>query len=160
MLADMRPSGTPQQLEKRRRLAIQMLKAGKTPAAVARAVSASRSSVQRWQALYRQAGAKGLNPKPIPGRPPGLSAKQKVRLERLLLKGAVDAGYATELWTLDRITQQMWKQFGLRYHPGHVWRVLRSMGWSSQKPERRPIQRDEAAIRHWRRYRWPWIKKG
>jgi transposase len=156
----MRPSGTPQQLEKRRRLAIQLLKAGKTPAAVARAVSASRSSVQRWQAMYQREGAKGLNQKPILGRPSRLTAKQKTRLERLLLKGAVDAGYATDLWTLDRITQQIWKRFGIHYHPGHVWRILHGLGWSSQKPERRPIQRDEAAIRNWRRYRWPWIKKG
>lgn len=156
----MRPSGTPQQLEKRRRHASQLLKAGKTPASVARAVSASRSSVQRWQALYQRDGAKGLNSKPIPGRPPRLTAKQKTRLERLLLKGATHAGYATDLWTLDRISQLIGKHFGIRHHPGHVWRILQAMGWSSQKPERRPSQRDEAAIRHWRRYRWPRIKKG
>lgn len=160
MLAVMRPPGTAQQLEKRRRLAIQMLKAGKPAATVARAVSASRSSVQRWRESYERDGAAGLSSKPIPGRPPGLTPKQKARLEQLLLKGAVKAGYATELWTLDRIGQIIWKQFHRRYHPGHVWRLLREMGWSSQKPERRPIQRDEAAIRHWRRYRWPWIKKG
>ena len=160
ILASMRPIGTPQQLEKRRRLAIEMLKAGKPAATVARAVSASRSSVQRWQACYARDGAAGLGSKPIPGRPAQLTAKQKARLERLLLKGAVKAGYVTDLWTLDRIRQQIWKLFHVRYHPGHVWRLLRALGWSSQKPERRPIQRDEAAIRHWRRYRWPWIKKG
>jgi transposase len=156
----MRPIGTPQQLEKRRRLAIEMLKAGKPAATVARAVSASRSSVQRWQECYERDGAAGLGSKPIPGRPARLTDKQKARLERLLLKGAVKAGYVTDLWTLDRIRQQIWKLFAVRYHPGHVWRLLRELGWSSQKPERRPIQRDEAAIRHWRRYRWPWIKKG
>lgn len=160
ILAGMRPIGTPQQLEKRRRLAIEMLKAGKPAATVARAVSASRSSVQRWQEHYEREGAAGLGSKPIPGRPARLTAKQKARLERLLLNGAVKAGYVTDLWTLDRIRQQIWKHFHVRYHPGHVWRLLRALGWSSQKPERRPIQRDEAAIRHWRRYCWPWIKKG
>jgi transposase len=160
ILANMRPSGTPQQLEKRRRLAIEMLKAGKPAATVARAVSASRSSIQRWQEGYEREGAAGLCSKPIPGRPSRMTDRQKARLERLLLNGAVHAGYATDLWTLDRIHQQLWKHFHIRYHPGHVWRILRDLGWSSQKPERRPIQRDEAAIRHWRRYRWPWIKKG
>jgi transposase len=160
MLANMRPSGTPQQLEKRRRLAIDMLQAGKQAATVARAVSASRSSVQRWRESYERHGAAGLRSKPIPGRPAKLTDKQTVRLERLLLKGAVSAGYSTDLWTLDRIGQMIWKHFHIRYHPGHVWRILRKLGWSSQKPERRPIQRDEAAIAHWRRYRWPWIKKG
>jgi transposase len=156
----MRPYGTPQQLEKRRRLAIEMLKAGKPAATVARAVSASRSSVQRWQECYERAGAAGLCSKPIPGRPARLTDKQKARLEKLLLKGAAKAGYVTDLWTLDRVRQQIWKHFHVGYHPGHVWRLLRDLGWSSQKPERRPIQRDEEAIRHWRRYRWPWIKKG
>ena len=159
-LTGMRPNGTPQQLEKRRRLAIEMLKAGKATAIVARAVSASRSSIQRWQACYDRDDAAGLGSKPIPGRPARLTDKQKARLEQVLLKGAVKAGYVTDLWTLDRIRQQIWKLFQVRYHPGHVWRILRDLGWSSQKPERRPIQRDEAAIRHWRRYRWPWIKKG
>jgi transposase len=160
MLAAMHPSGTPQQLEKRRRLAIKLLQTGKQAATVARAVSASRSSVQRWRECYERDGATGLRSKPIPGRPAGLTDKQTARLERLLLKGAVSAGYPTDLWTLDRISQMIWKHFHIRYHPGHVWRILRELGWSSQKPERRPIQRDEAAIAHWRRYRWPRIKKG
>lgn len=160
MLTGMRPQGTAQQLEKRRRLAIELLKSGKSAATVARAVSASRSSVQRWREAHERDGIAGLRGKPIPGRPAGLTPKQKARLAQLLLKGAVKAGYATDLWTLDRISQMLWKHFHRRYHPGHVWRLLREMGWSSQKPERRPIQRDEAAIGHWRRYRWPWIKKG
>src|SRR5829696_7791182 len=100
MLAGMRPQGTAQQLEKRRRLAIEMLKAGKSAATVARAVSASRSSVQRWRESYERDGAAGLRSQPIPGRPPCLTTKQKARLEQVLLKGAVKAGYTTDLWTL------------------------------------------------------------
>lgn len=159
MLLGMRPSGTPQQLEKRRRRAITLLQAGKSPAAVARAVSASRSSVQRWQTAYRKKGWAGLTAKPIPGCPSRLSARQKTQLERGLLKGPLAAGYPNDLWTLARIQQFIRKQFGVTYHPGHIWRLLHQMGWSSQKPEGRPLQRDEAAIRHWKRYRWPHIKK-
>jgi len=156
----MRPIGTSQQLEKRRQLAVRLLKAGKSPAAVARAVSASRSSVQRWQEAYQRAGEAGLKAKPIPGRPARLSAKQRAKFEDILLRGPLKAGYPTDLWTLDRITHLLKQQLGVSYHPSHVWRLLHGLGWSCQKPEGRPLQRDDAAIAHWKRYRWPWIKKG
>lgn len=156
----MRPIGTPQQLEKRRQLAVRLLKSGKSPAAVARAVSASRSSVQRWQEAYEQEGDAGLKAKPIPGRPARLTAKQQARFVEILEQGSLKAGYTTDLWTLDRIAQVLQKRFAVTYHPSHVWRLLHSLGWSCQKPEGRPVQRDDAAIAQWKRYRWPWIKKG
>jgi transposase len=155
----MRPQGTSQQLEQRRRQAIQLLKAGKHLSAVARALSASKSSVFRWYEAYKKKGGAGLICKPTPGRPPKLSKTQKRRLTKLLLAGPLALGHRTDLWTLKRIAQLIRKQFGIRYHPHHVWRILQDMGWSCQKPERRALQRDEAAIAHWKRYRWPHIKK-
>ena len=146
-------------MEQRRKYAIKLLKAGKPPATVARAVAASRSSVTRWRAAYRQAGANGLRARPIPGRPARLSAPQRAKLETLLLDGPQAQGYGTDLWTLARVARLIRQPFGVSYHPSHVWKVLRAMGWSCQKPERRPTQRDEAAIAHWRRYIWPQTKK-
>ena len=159
MLDGMRPPGTADQLRKRREYAIRLLKAGKTPATVARAVGASRSSVSRWPAAYEVQGQAGLQAKPIPGRPARLTPKQRTKLEKLLLDGPLAAGYQTDLWTLERVARLIRQQFSVRYHPGHVWKVLRRLGWSCQKPERRPTQRDEAAIAHWRRYVWPQLKK-
>jgi transposase len=51
------------------------------------------------------------------------------------------------------------KHFGRRYDPSGVWRLLRRMGWSSQKPERQARERDEATIERWRKKDWPRIKK-
>ncbi len=155
----MRPQGTPQQLEQRRRQAIQLLQAGKHLSAVARALSASKSSVFRWYHAYQKKGRAGLDSKPTPGRPAKLSKTQKHRLAKLLLAGPLAFGHRTDLWTLKRIAQLIGKQFRIQYHPNHVWRLLQGMGWSCQKPERRALQRDEAAIAHWKRYRWPHIKK-
>ncbi len=155
----MRPQGTSQQLEKRRKRAIALLKTGKSAAGVARALSASRSSVTRWQRAFKRKGLAGLHARSIPGRPPRLSAKRKKQLERLLLQGPLKAGYKTDLWTLPRIAKLIQCAFHVRYHPGHVWKILRALRWSCQKPERRAIQRDEAAIAHWKRYVWPQIKK-
>jgi transposase len=155
----MRPPGTPSQLQKRRELGLRLLKAGKTPATVARAVSASRSSVLRWQRAYRQYGKRGLQANPIPGRPARLLAKEKTQLQGLLLQGPIVAGDKTDLWTLHRIARLIRRHFDVTYPPCHVWKVLNALGWSCQKPERRALQRDEGAITHWKRYSWPQIKR-
>jgi hypothetical protein len=88
-----------------------------------------------------------------------MSSRQKEGLKKVLLKGAMSAGYATELWTLPRIAEQIQRRYGIVYHPGHVWRLLVDMGWSCQKPERCALQRDEEAIEQWKRVDWPRIKK-
>lgn len=155
----MRPPGTPQQLEKRRRYAIHLLKTGKSLAATARAVGASPSSVWVWWHMYQKHGWRGLCAKPTPGRPAALSPAQKQKLVRLLLRGPRAAGYTTELWTLKRVSQLIRHHFGVDYHPSHVWKILTQLGWSCQKPERRALQRDEAAVTRWKRYVWPQIRQ-
>jgi len=155
----MRPPGTAEHLERRRRRAIRLLEAGLSLSAAARAVGASVSSVSRWYAAYRARGDQGLRARPTPGRPPRLSARQKRQLLRVLAKGPPASGYATELWTLKRVAEVIERRFGVRYHPCHVWKLLVGLNWSCQKPERRARERDEAAIAAWRRERWPHIKK-
>jgi transposase len=155
----MRPSGTPAQLEKRRRAAVQLLRGGRTLSAVAGQIHASVSSVFRWWQAYRREGRRGLRAKPAPGRPPGLSSVQRGKLVQLLVKGPLRAGYRTDLWTLARVAALIHREFGIRYHPGHVWKLLTSLGWSCQKPERRAVERDEAAIARWKHHEWPRIKK-
>jgi transposase len=127
--------------------------------AVARQVHASVSSVCRWWQAYQREGGRGLAAKPTPGRPPGLSSRQKDQLVRLLVRGPIRAGYATDLWTLPRVAKLIDQEFGVRYHPGHVWKVLTALGWSCQTPERRAVERDEAAIVRWKYTAWPRIKK-
>jgi transposase len=159
-MLSMRPHGSQSELEKRRRRAIELLKQGNTTLSdVARQVGASKSSVSRWQQAYHESGSKALRSKEIPGRPPKLSSEQKAQLEQVLLAGPLAAGYRTDLWTLKRIAEIIRKQFGTTYHPNHVWRLLVGMNWSCQKPERRALQRNEEAIGHWKRYRWPYLKK-
>jgi transposase len=160
MLVGMRPSGSAGQLEKRRRHAMTLLRAGRPYRDVARAVGASVSSVVRWHQAYRRAPRTGLRARPIPGRPPRLTTGQQERLRHLLLRGARAAGHTTELWTLKRIAMLIATQFGVRYSPVGVWKLLRQgLGWSWQKPERRAFQRDEGAIEYWKTHEWPRIKK-
>lgn len=155
----MRPKGTAAELEQRRRLAVSLLEQGMKPAQVAKSVGTSRASVTRWRQAHQKGGPKAVAAKPHPGKPLRLTVAQRRRLAKLLLQGARKHGYGTDLWTLARVSEVIAVNFGVEYHPGHVWYVLRSMQWSSQKPERRARERDEQAIAAWRREDWPRIKK-
>ncbi len=126
---------------------------------VARQIGCSPTSVSRWQAEVDAGGLDALRPKPPSGRPPRLTARQRQRLLKLLLRGATAHGFSTELWTLPRVATVIARTFRVTYHPAHVWKILRGEGWSCQKPERRARERDEAAIQRWRAERWPHIKK-
>jgi hypothetical protein len=64
------------------------------------------------------------------------------------------------VWTCERVAELIRREFGVRYHPAHVSRLVRALGLSLQKPARRADQRDEEAIEHWKEDRWPELKKG
>ena len=155
----MRPHGSAGSLEKRRHRAIALLKQGLVLSEIARRIRSSVSSVHRWAQDWKKHGAKALASKPVPGRPTKLTARQRARLLRLLLQGATAHGFPNELWTLKRIASLIRTEFGVHYHPSHLWRVFQACGWSCQVPEKRAIQRDDEAIAHWKRHWWPAIKK-
>jgi transposase len=155
----MRPKGSAEELERRRRQAAVLLEQGMKPAAVARAVGTSRASVTRWRQALEAGGPEALRAKPHPGGTSRLTIAQRKRLVRFLLQGPRKHGYRTELWTLARVAEVIAVHFGVHYHPSAVWHILRAMGWSCQKPERRARERDEQAISAWRQQEWPRIKK-
>lgn len=155
----MRPKGNAKELEVRRRIGGKLLREGRGTREVARIVGASPSSVDRWKKAIQKDGLKGLKAKPHPGRRGRLQSQQKERLEQILLDGPLAVGFVTVLWTLSRVAKVIERTFGVKYHPGHVWYILRDMGWSAQKPERQARERDEEAIQRWRKGDWPRIKK-
>jgi transposase len=155
----MRPKGSAEALEVRRMMAGRLLLEGRGVREVSRLTGAVPSSVSRWKQDLEQGGLEALEAKPHPGRSSRLVRKQKQKLEEVLLKGARAAGFPTDLWTLARVTEVIEREFGVQYHPGHVWYILRDMGWSCQKPERRARERDEEAIKQWREKRWTQVKK-
>jgi len=154
----MRPPGSAQALETRRMIAVRLLRQGKGVRETARLVGASSSSVVRWKQALQSGGEEALKAKPHPGRRPKLSQSQKEVLEQILLQGPQAAGFKSQLWTLERVAYVIYREFGVKYHPCHVWKILKSMGWSCQKPQRRARERDEQQIANWRK-RWPEVKK-
>ena len=155
----MRPAGSPEELERRRRRAMRLLDDGYAPVDVARMVGVDRRSVRRWKAAYRRTGTAALAAKPAAGRPPKLDARARRRLEQLLIRGAQAAGFPTDLWTCPRVAQAITAHFGVTYHVDHLGRLLRALGFSPQQPQRRALERDEAAIQRWIKQDWPRTKK-
>jgi len=155
----MRPSGSADELERRRVRALRLLRDGLTPVEVARQLGVDRRSVRRWKAAARGRGASGVRAKPTPGRPTRLARSDLKQLRQLLLQGAQAAGLPNDLWTCPRVSWLIHKHFGVRYHQDHVGRVLHGLGFSPQKPTRRAIERDEPRIRQWVQHDWPRVKK-
>jgi transposase len=146
-------------LERRRLQAARLLERGLSQAEVARRLGVHRQSVSRWAQQLTAAGRAGLKQATHVGRPPQLTAADLRRLAQLLKQGPEAVGYATSLWTAARVATVIERTWGIRYHPGHVWRLLGQLGWSCQRPTGRALERDEAAIRRWKTQRWPDLKK-
>lgn len=145
--------------ERRRWRGIALLDQGRSQSEVARTLGVTPAAVCQWARARRDGGDAALQAKPHPGRTPKLDKRQMERLGKMLLRGPRQHGYATELWTLSRVVALIRKHFGVTYDPSGVWHVMKRLGWSCQKPERRARERDEDAIVQWRKKDWPRIKK-
>ena len=148
-----------QGLEQRRKRAARLFGVGERLAAVARKLRVSRQSVSRWFVQWKRGGTTALRGAGRAGRAPRLQAEQLQQVQRALREGARANGFNADLWTLPRVAQVIERVTGVSYHAGHVWRVMRAMGWTLQRPARRARERNEEAIRQWVAERWPAVKK-
>jgi transposase len=151
---------TPEQMEERRLAAAALLRQGRlSQAEIARQLGVSRASVSRWAATLAQQGRRGLAARARTGRPPRLDPHAWVRLGRLLDRGAMAAGFATERWTLKRIAALIEREFGVHYHPRYLERPLKAHGFSVQRPTNRAKERDELVIAVWPKREWVALKR-
>ena len=155
----MRPKGSKQSLEVRRRTAVALRKEGLSVREVAARMGCAPSSVTRWSQAVEKRGERGLDSKPQAGGTSRMKAEQKRQLRRLLIAGPRARGWHNDLWTLSRVARLIEEEFGIRYHISHVHRLLHGMGFSAQKPARLARERNDRAVDEFREKRWPAIKK-
>src|SRR5688572_19698509 len=147
-------------LEARRKEAARQFAIGRlTQAQIARRLGVSRTSVHRWHAAWRGGGTPALRRAGRAGRKPRLEKTDLRALDQTLREGALASGFSTDLWTLPRVARVIRELTGVGYHPGHVWRILRRLEWTRQRPARRAKERDERAIQTWVAKDWPRVKK-
>lgn len=155
-----RPRGKANKLEDRRQEAINLIeKDGLTAAAAARRMKIHDRTIRKWLAAYRKDGIKGLTVKVSTGRKRKLQLNESKKLQRIILDGAVKAGFPNELWTSKRVLQVIKNTFGIEYHSNHLPKLLRNLGFTPQRPQREAREKDQVQIDKWVRFKWTRIKK-
>ena len=130
--------------------------AGHAQAQVARSLGVARQNVRRWHASWQADGLNALRSAGPTGPAPRLSDAQLAAIDQALRQGARAHGFATDHWTLARITTVVQRLTGVGYHPGHTWKLLRHrLHYRLQRPARRAVERDEQAIARWVAEDWP-----
>lgn len=125
---------TRQQMEGRRIEGARLLRGGRmSQAEVARRLGVSRMAVHQWAQQMRSGGLRLLRRRKPSGRPFRLGHSQRRRLSRLLRRGALAAGFDTDRWTLTRVHRVILLEFGVRYHPKYLGRLLRRLGWQFRR---------------------------
>jgi transposase len=143
-----RPIGSADELERRRKRAVQAVTDGQARKTVADVFGVHIKTISRWVRAARKPG--GLDAKPQSGPTPGLTDANLRRLERLLAKGAKAHGWHNQLWTAARVARLIEREFDISYHPEHVRKILkRRLGWTSQKPRRRARERNDKEVARW-----------
>lgn len=146
-------------MKKRRLRAGDMFASGKKQAYVVNKLGVSRTTASRWYHAWKKDGRKGLIGAERAGRKPKLNRVKLNEIDSALRRGPQDFGYATNLWTLERLSAVIDKLTGVRYHPGHVWKLMDKLGWSLQRPAKRARERNEKAIKEWMATEWLRVKK-
>jgi transposase len=130
-----------------------------TSGEIARILEAPRSKVSLWLQQYQHCGWEALLEGHRPGRPARLSAAQVATLDDIIDSGPVAYGFPSGVWTSPMIGRVIAEEFGLDYHPGHVRKLLKAMGFSVQRPRRKLAKADPIKQDRWQRYTYPRLKK-
>lgn len=146
-------------LEKRRFEAIDLFNEGLNNSDIGRRLKVASQTVSRWRQEFKAGGKPAMEKAGRAGRKPELTAAQLDQLVEALHKGPETLGYESPLWTCARVGHVIQDLFDVKYHTGHVWKVLRRLNWSPQRPVGRAIERNEPAIQDWKKNQWPGIKK-
>jgi transposase len=148
-------------LRERRMRAVELFEAGLRQADVVAELGVSAQTASRWHRAWRAGGRDALVGVDRLGRTPRLSDEQLGEVETALLAGPKAHGFGTDLWTLARVGEVIERVSGVRYTLSQTWLILRQrLGWTRQRPARRAVERDDAAIEAWVQQDWPRIKKG
>ena len=143
----------------RRLLAIQLHLDGHSSPEIARVLSVHRANVSLWLRHWQDEGLDGLLEGHRAGRPPRLAAPEQERLSAIVRAGSLDYGFKSGVWTAPMIGEVIRQEFGVRYHPGHVRKLLYGLGFSVQRPKKLLARADPKAQQRWRRYTYPRLKK-
>lgn len=129
------------------------LRDGMTSGEAQRLFGVSEGSIRNWRNRFAGGGADGLDS----GRP-GRKAGEKTKLSLSQAEALAEAltVFTPEqlelgglLWTLRKVAELARRLFGVTYTEQGMGKVLRRMGLTFQRPDRRAIEADPEAMRVW-----------
>lgn len=132
---------------------------GRTSGEVANILGSPLSCVTEWLRNYDELGLEGLKEGHRCGRPRRLTNEQLGQLDDIVDSGPVAYGFLGGVWTSPMIARVIEDEFNCTYHPGHVRKILKQLGFSVQRPGRRLIRADVGKRGKWERYTYPNLKK-
>jgi transposase len=146
-------------LQAMRQQALKAIRDGLDVPSVAAAYGVNIRSVYRWLADFANGGHNALLAKPIPGRPPKITAEQMQWLAQAVrdhtpLQFKFDFG----LWTLSLIAALIKRQFGQKLSLSSVNRIMKLLGFTAQKPLYQAWQQDAELVRQWETKTYPGIQ--
>jgi len=130
-----------------------------TSSEIADLLGSPRSKVSLWLGQYESHGWEALLEGHRSGRPKDLTSAQLSRLDGVIDSGPIAYGFTSGVWTSPMIARVIEEEFDVRYHPGHVRKVIKALGFSVQRPRRQLAKADPAEQDRWQRYTYPRLKK-
>ena len=145
--------------EEIRKRAVAQVMAGESPEAVIEALGFHRSCIYEWLEKYRRGGEKGLETKPIKGRPPLLPDKYADALRDLIKTNPLQLNFHDALWTREMIQDLLERHFKVSVSIRTVGNILKRFGITVQRPRLKAYEQDEEAVRLWLDEQWPAIRR-
>lgn len=118
-----------------------------------------RGVISKWISNFKKFGKKALLSKKAQGPDYKLSEKEIENIISILNDDATIYGFENPLWTCKMVQQTIFKETNKKIHTTNIMRLFKKLNLSPQKPERLASQRNEKAIRKWKREEWPKIEE-
>lgn len=146
-------------LQVMRQQAIKAVREGQSVASVAAAFGMNATTIFRWLAKFADGGQNALLAKPIPGRPPKVTAEE-MRWIAQAVKDNTPQQFKFEfgLWTLSLLRELINREFGKSLSLESVRRVMKLLGFSTQRPLYQAWQQDPVLVKQWENETYPAIK--
>lgn len=143
-----------------RERAVKAILLGQRKVDVAKAYQIDYSTLFRWYQRYASTKKfSALVRQPGSGRRNLLDIQTRKNFIKIVTQPASEFGYETDFWTCRRLIQITEQQLNVKVSKSTMWRILRDIGLTYQKPERRYFETDDKLRKRWLRYEVPKIKR-
>jgi transposase len=145
--------------EEIRRQAMRLVGSGKSKTEVADLLGVGRSTVSRWFSRYKDGGWAALR-KRKRGRAVGTNRRLSKEQEKEVQKTIVDKmpdqlKMAFALWSRRAVRQLIKDAYGIDYTLQGIGKLLKDWGFTPQRPAKRAIERNDAAVKKWKEVEYP-----